>query len=46
MHAEVFAAGGVRLEAERRDADEAGILAGGSRDEDVVVGLTPVKRRS
>ena len=46
MQAEVFAASAVRFVAERGDGDEAGVLAGGRRDEDVVVSGTPVERLS
>lgn len=46
VHAEVFAAGAVRFVAARRDADESGVLAGGRRNEDVIVGGTPVERLS
>jgi hypothetical protein len=46
VHAEVFAAGAVRFIAARSDTDESGVLAGGRRNEDVVVGGTPVERLS
>ena len=46
VHAEVFAAGAVRFGAARRDTDESGVLAGARRDEDVIVGGTPVQRLS
>ena len=46
MHAEVFAAGAVRFVAERGEADEPGVFAGGCRDEDVDVSATPIERQS
>jgi hypothetical protein len=46
MHIEVLAAGAVRFIAEGCDCDESGVLAGGCRDEHVVVGTPPVEGRS
>ena len=43
VQAEHLAEGAVGLMAVRGDADESGVLAGGRRDEDVVVGLAPVE---
>jgi len=43
---EFLAACTVPFEAEGGEADESGVLAGGSRDEDVIVGLTPLQWRS
>ena len=44
--AEVGSVRAVRLEAVRCDRDEPGVLAGGGRHEYIVVGLTPIERRS
>ena len=46
MHTEVLAARAVRFIAERSDADEAGVLAAGRGDGDIVVSVTPIERRS
>jgi hypothetical protein len=46
VQAEFLAAGAVRFVADGCDGDEAGVLAGGRRDEDVVVSGTPVERLS
>jgi len=45
VQAEFLAAGAVRFVADGCDGDEAGVLAGGRRDEDIVVSGTPVERR-
>ncbi|MGN8551385.1 UNVERIFIED_CONTAM: hypothetical protein OHV15_02230 [Microbacterium sp. SLM126] len=42
VHPEILAACAVSLVAARCDADEAGVLAGDGRDEDVVVGGAPM----
>jgi hypothetical protein len=46
VQAEFFAASAVRFVAGGCDGHEAGVLAGGCRDEDVVVSGTPVERLS
>jgi hypothetical protein len=46
VQAEFFTASAVRFVADWCDGDEAGVLAGGRRDEDVVVSGTPVERLS
>ena len=46
VQAEFFAASAVRFVADGCDGDEAGVLAGGRGDEDVVVSGTPVERLS
>jgi len=46
VQAEVFAQRAVCFDAERRDRDESGVLAGMECDMHVVIGLTPVERRS
>ena len=43
VNAEVEASGALRLVAEVGERDEAAVLAGGCRDEDIVVGPTPVE---
>jgi hypothetical protein len=46
VQAEFLAAGAVRFVPDGCDGHEAGILAGGRRDEDIVVRGTPVERLS
>ncbi len=46
VQAEFFASSAVRFVADGCDGHETGVLAGGRRDEDIVVGGTPVERLS
>jgi hypothetical protein len=46
VHTEVFTASAVSFVAERGEADEPGVFAGGCRDEDVDVSATPIERQS